>query len=51
MVVTGFNQSRGYDTYRCRALVCIIVGTLSVYIMHISNYFIVDIMPIANANL
>jgi hypothetical protein len=32
------------------ALLCIVVGMTSVYVMHISNYTVVD-MSISNANL
>jgi hypothetical protein len=46
-----FNQSSGYDIYRCHEVLCIIVAMMSIDVMHVSNYSDVDIMPISNGNL
>jgi hypothetical protein len=46
-----FNQSSGYDVYRRHAVLCIVVATMSIDVMHVSNYSIVDIRPVGNANL
>jgi hypothetical protein len=50
-LVAAFNESSGYDVYRHHAVLCIVVAMTSIDIVHISNYYIVDIMPVGNANL
>jgi hypothetical protein len=40
-----FNQSNGYDIYRRHAVLCIIAAMMSVDVMHVFNYSVVDIMP------
>jgi hypothetical protein len=46
-----FNQSSGYDIYRRHVALCIVVAMTSIDIMHVSNYSVVDIMTVGNANL
>jgi hypothetical protein len=49
--MTDFNQSSGYDVYRHRVMLCIIVAMTSVDVTHVSNYSIIDIMLVSNGNL
>jgi hypothetical protein len=49
MLPALFNQSSGYDVYRCHVVLCIIVAIMSVDVTHVSNYYIVDTMPVGNA--
>jgi hypothetical protein len=44
-------QSSGYDSYRHHAVLCIVVAMMSIYVMYVSNYSVVDMMPFGNANL
>jgi hypothetical protein len=48
---TVMNQLNGYDILTCHAVLCIVVGKMSLHIMHVSNYNVVDIMTVSNANL
>jgi hypothetical protein len=45
------NQSSGYDVHRCHAVQCIVVAMTSIHVTHISNYSVVDIMQVGDANL
>jgi hypothetical protein len=45
------NQSGGFDVYRCHSVLCIIVVMTSIDVMHVSNYSVVDILPVGYANL
>jgi hypothetical protein len=46
-----FDQSSGYDVSRCRAVLCNVVAMTSINVTHVSNYSILDIMPVINGNL
>jgi hypothetical protein len=45
-----FNQSSGYDVHRHHAVLCIVVAMTSEDFMYVSDYSIIDIMPVINAN-
>jgi hypothetical protein len=46
-----FSQLSGYDVLRHHAVLCIIVGTTSLHVMRISNYVVIAVMPVGNADL
>lgn len=39
------------DIYRRHAVLCIVVAITSIDVKHVSNYPVVDIMPVGNADL
>jgi hypothetical protein len=45
-----FNQSSSYGIYRCHAVLCIVLA-MFIIILHVSNYSVVDTMPVGNVNL
>jgi hypothetical protein len=49
-LIAAFNQSSGCDVYSRHAVLCTVVAMTSMDVMHISNYYIVDIMPVGKAN-
>jgi hypothetical protein len=45
------NQSSGDDVYRRHVVLYITAAMMSIDVKHVSNYSVVDIMPVINANL